>query len=193
MCWGSSKLIPAGNEAEDCVRQEAGHQTLWEAQLLALLVTLAAPLFWRCLTFSAGNEAEGCVGQGAETNGVVAAVVTVTFDRADYLKRMLGSLLSVHGSNARNRRASGGWAGGGGMLCGPPQHAQRSQCFAHAPTHHPAAFALLQAGVPALHQPGCRRSRCAGRDSAASGGWHQIPSGDSSWAAGCPSSLVHVH
>lgn len=50
----------------------------------------------------AGNEDEACVGRGADTQGVVAAVVTLTFDRPDYLQRMLDGMLSVHGSSPRN-------------------------------------------------------------------------------------------
>lgn len=46
-----------------------------------------------------------CVGPAADTAGVVAAVVTVTFDRADYLRQHLDSVLAVHGRNAANRWA----------------------------------------------------------------------------------------
>ncbi len=42
------------------------------------------------------------MGWAADTRGVVAAVVTVTFDREEYLERMLQSLLGVHGSSKSN-------------------------------------------------------------------------------------------
>ena len=38
--------------------------------------------------------------------GVVAAVVTVAFNRPDYLQRHIASVLSVHGSDPANRHLS---------------------------------------------------------------------------------------
>ena len=55
------------------------------------------------MVFPPGHEDGECVGsiqKAAET--AVAAVVTVTFDRADYLKRHLDSLLAVHGHSPDN-------------------------------------------------------------------------------------------
>ena len=53
----------------------------------------------------AGNENEACVGvplSAAERAQAVAAVVTVTFDREEYLQRMLEGLLEVHGRDPGN-------------------------------------------------------------------------------------------
>lgn len=47
------------------------------------------------------------MGGSHDTSGVVAAVVTVVFDRPDYLKRHAESLLAVHGSDPLNRCAPG--------------------------------------------------------------------------------------
>ena len=55
--------------------------------------------------YPSGNEGEPCVGGSHDTSGVVAAVVTVVFDRPDYLKRHAESLLAVHGSDRLNRCA----------------------------------------------------------------------------------------
>ena len=54
--------------------------------------------------FPSGNEDGECVaGQQPETRQAVAAVVTVTYDRADYLKRHLHSLMAVHGRDTSNK------------------------------------------------------------------------------------------
>ena len=56
------------------------------------------------LFFPPGNEDGECVGGEQEgAADAVAAVVTVTFDRADYLKRHLDSLMAVHGKSPENR------------------------------------------------------------------------------------------
>ena len=51
----------------------------------------------------AGNENGACVGVGPPAAGAVAAVVVVAFNRAQYLERMLASLLSVHARNSSNK------------------------------------------------------------------------------------------
>jgi hypothetical protein len=48
--------------------------------------------------YESGHEDEECVGGAHDTTGVIAAVVSVIFNRDDYLKRHAESLLSVHGS-----------------------------------------------------------------------------------------------
>lgn len=45
-----------------------------------------------------------CVGGPVDTVGALAAVVTVTFNRAEYLERHVASLLDVHGRDRSNRR-----------------------------------------------------------------------------------------
>ncbi len=55
--------------------------------------------------YPSGNEAEECAGGPHNTNGTVAAVVTVAFNRPDYLERHIASLLSVHSSDPANRCA----------------------------------------------------------------------------------------
>lgn len=42
------------------------------------------------------------MGPPVDTAEVIAAVVTVVFDRADYLRRHADSLLSIHNSDPRN-------------------------------------------------------------------------------------------
>ncbi|CAL5224039.1 g6661 [Coccomyxa viridis] len=54
--------------------------------------------------YPSGNEAEECVGGLHNTDGTVAAVVTVAFNRPDYLERHVASLLNVHSSDPANRR-----------------------------------------------------------------------------------------
>lgn len=49
--------------------------------------------------YPSGHEDEECVGAALDTTGVVAAVVSVVFNRPDYLKRHAASLLAVHGSD----------------------------------------------------------------------------------------------
>lgn len=56
--------------------------------------------------YPSGNEAEACVGGAHNVKGVVAAVVTVAFNRPDYLQRHVASVLSVHGSDPANRHLS---------------------------------------------------------------------------------------
>jgi len=48
--------------------------------------------------------------------GALAAVVTVTYNRADYLDRHMASLLDVHGRERRNRQVLRGMCIG---ICGP--------------------------------------------------------------------------
>ena len=43
------------------------------------------------------------MGGAHNVRGVVAAVVTVAFNRPDYLQRHIASVLSVHGSDPANR------------------------------------------------------------------------------------------
>jgi hypothetical protein len=45
---------------------------------------------------------EGCLLPPASLAGVIAAVVTVTYSRADYLRQHLDSLLAVHGRDLEN-------------------------------------------------------------------------------------------
>ncbi len=52
--------------------------------------------------FPAGNEHRGCTARPADTAGVVAAVVMVTFNRPSYLQKATGSLLSVHRRDPAN-------------------------------------------------------------------------------------------
>ncbi len=50
----------------------------------------------RCTCASGvGNEEGECVGRDAPTEGVIAAVVTVAFNRAEYLKRHIESALAA--------------------------------------------------------------------------------------------------
>ena len=49
------------------------------------------------MVFPEGTEDGACVGGPQDASGVVAAVVTVTFNRPEYLLRHLQSVLSVHG------------------------------------------------------------------------------------------------
>ncbi len=46
--------------------------------------------------FPAGNEHRGCTARPADTSGIIAAVVMVTFNRPSYLQKASSSLLSVH-------------------------------------------------------------------------------------------------
>ena len=55
------------------------------------------------MLFPSGVEDGACVGQQQNLDGIVAAVVTVTFNRPEYLARHLESLLSVHGRHVDNR------------------------------------------------------------------------------------------
>ena len=47
------------------------------------------------------------MGGPVDVGGVLAAVVTVTFNRAEYLRRHVDSLLAVHARDRSNRRAAG--------------------------------------------------------------------------------------
>jgi hypothetical protein len=55
---------------------------------------------------TAGRKAavagEDCLPPPASVAGAVAAVVTVTYNRADYLRQHLDSLLAVHGRDPNN-------------------------------------------------------------------------------------------
>lgn len=54
--------------------------------------------------FPSGNENGECVGGIQESAAYsVAAVVSITFNRADYLRRHVDSLLAVHEANPQNR------------------------------------------------------------------------------------------
>lgn len=52
--------------------------------------------------YPSGHEDEECVGGPLDSMGVVAAVVSVAFNRPDYLRRHAASLLAVHGSDTGN-------------------------------------------------------------------------------------------
>ncbi len=56
--------------------------------------------------YPSGHEDEECVGGPVDGMGVVAAVVTVVFNRPDYLRRHAASLLAVHGSDIGNMYAN---------------------------------------------------------------------------------------
>ena len=59
------------------------------------------------VVFHSGNEEGECVGGKQEgADWAIAAVVSVTFNRADYLQRHLDSLLGVHENDPANRSAS---------------------------------------------------------------------------------------
>lgn len=51
------------------------------------------------------------MGGPVDVGGVLAAVVTVTFNRAEYLRRHVDSLLVVHARDRSNRRAGKAGAG----------------------------------------------------------------------------------
>ena len=55
------------------------------------------------MVFPSGTEDGTCVGPPQDTEGVLAAVVTITFNRPAYLQRHLESLLSVHGRHAEHK------------------------------------------------------------------------------------------
>ena len=53
------------------------------------------------IIFPPGNENGKCIGEiQQQAQKALAAVVTITFDRADYLRRHIDSLLAVHGSSS---------------------------------------------------------------------------------------------
>lgn len=52
--------------------------------------------------YPSGHEDEECVGGAMEGPGVIAAVVSVVFNRPDYLRRHAASLLAVHGTDPEN-------------------------------------------------------------------------------------------
>ncbi|KAL4450561.1 hypothetical protein ABPG77_000917 [Micractinium sp. CCAP 211/92] len=53
--------------------------------------------------FPPGNEDQPCIGKGPPSDGTIAAVVLVTFNRARYLEQTLVSLFDVHGADPANR------------------------------------------------------------------------------------------
>ena len=56
------------------------------------------------VAFPSGNESGACVADAQkQAKEAIAAVVSITFDRADYLRRHVDSLLAVHGSDPGNR------------------------------------------------------------------------------------------
>ncbi|GAB4813763.1 hypothetical protein N2152v2_000809 [Parachlorella kessleri] len=81
-------------------------QTLRTLQTLTISLNRGkVPLVEETTVFPPGNEDEMCVGWGANTRGVVAPVVTVTFDRDQYLDRMLQGLLAIHNTSEHNKQA----------------------------------------------------------------------------------------
>ena len=52
--------------------------------------------------YPSGHEDEECVGGAIKAPGVIAAVVSVVYNRPDYLKRHAASLLSVLGADPAN-------------------------------------------------------------------------------------------
>ena len=52
--------------------------------------------------FPSGVEDGQCVGGPQDTAGVVAAVVSVTFNRKAYLQQHMDSVLAVHGLHPGN-------------------------------------------------------------------------------------------
>lgn len=66
--------------------------------------------------YPAGTAGGPCVGPPVDVAGALAAVVTVTYNRADYLDRHMASLLDVHGRERRNRQVLRGMCIG---ICGP--------------------------------------------------------------------------
>ena len=52
--------------------------------------------------YPSGNEDEECVGGPVDSTGVIAAVVSVVFNRPDYLRRHAVSVRAVHGSDTSN-------------------------------------------------------------------------------------------
>ena len=65
-------------------------------QAVGSMATAAAPQLDQIFIFPPGNEDSQCVGPGPHSTQVVSAVVTVAFDRPDYLQRHIKSLISVH-------------------------------------------------------------------------------------------------
>ena len=56
------------------------------------------------VSFPSGNEDGKCVAAKQDQAAhAIAAVVSITFDRADYLRRHTDSLLAVHSPNPTNR------------------------------------------------------------------------------------------
>lgn len=61
-------------------------------------------LGWSAHASACAGRSDGeCVGGRVSTPGVVAAVFTLTCNRAAYLKRMLAGLLDVHSSSYDNQ------------------------------------------------------------------------------------------
>lgn len=55
------------------------------------------------MAFPAGSEDGECVSGAQRASGVVAAVVTLTYNRPNFLRRHLDSVVSTHGQHAINR------------------------------------------------------------------------------------------
>ena len=63
-------------------------------------------------SYASGVEDGKCVGAPLNATGIVAAVVSVTFNRKKYLQQHMDSVLAVHGLHASNRYSTACWAEG---------------------------------------------------------------------------------
>lgn len=98
------------------------------------------------LVFPGANEAETCIGIRSANEArdqVIAALVMVTFDRADYANRTLESLLTAHGHHPDNRS--------GKRVIGVHEIVMMFWCMV-ADTMHLSSF--FQASVSALRESG---------------------------------------
>lgn len=87
MCTPQSILVPGGS--------------LWKQKGEARAPG-ATPNPTETSAFPAGWEGGACIGGKATTDGVTAAVVMVTYNRTDYLRKALDSLFEVHSSDPAN-------------------------------------------------------------------------------------------
>ena len=62
----------------------------------------AAEVIETTAEYPPGNEDMPCVGGPASGPGVIAAVVTIAFNRAEYLLRHMASVLEVHKRDPAN-------------------------------------------------------------------------------------------
>ena len=88
-----------GTSAEDRKRRRGAGGAQANGQGLGL-----GSLGRRKAEYPPGVAGGPCVGGPVDTVGALAAVVTVTFNRAEYLERHVASLLDVHGRDRSNRR-----------------------------------------------------------------------------------------
>lgn len=174
----------------------AGARRLRQAQEAALR-RWTRPDATSTTVFPPGHEDGACVGTGPPRIGAFAAVVMVTFDRAEYLARALESMLHVHALDPDNQCVgSGERAGcaGKGELCvgvrGGVEGATRgiketalspSPCMAGRPGFRkiPSTtgrcdavarlLARVQVALSPVHQPGLGCSWRPGGHRAASG------------------------